>query len=122
MAQYAAERAAAPAVANPAPLGLSAFALTTFVLSASNAGFLFSKEEGATLIVVGLAIFMFYSGIITTAGLISNSFLNLLDFPEQRAAMAKDPAVIPVAIEELLIIWSASEAEEYLNSIRRLPL
>src|SRR5437763_14735577 len=62
MAQYAAERAAAPAVANPAPLGLSAFALTTFVLSASNAGFLFSKEEGATLIVVGLAIF--YGGIV----------------------------------------------------------
>jgi cytochrome P450 len=52
--------------------------------------------------VVGLAIFMFYSGIITTAGLISNSFLNLLEFPEQRAAMANDPAVMPVAIEELL--------------------
>ena len=64
MAQYAAERAeaAAPAVANPAPLGLSAFALTTFVLSASNAGFLFSKVEGATLIVVGLAIF--YGGLV----------------------------------------------------------
>jgi cytochrome P450 len=62
-------------------------------------------ERGGTITpdeVVGLAIFMFYSGIITTAGLISNSFLNLLDFPEQRAAMAKDPAVIPVAIEELL--------------------
>ena len=45
MAQYAAERAeaAAPAVANPAPLGLSAFALTTFVLSSSNAGFIFPK-------------------------------------------------------------------------------
>src|SRR3989440_3502873 len=62
MAQYAAERAEAAAVANPAPLGLSAFALTTFVLSSSNAGFLFSKAEGATLIVVGLAIF--YGGIV----------------------------------------------------------
>src|SRR5437660_6503585 len=62
MAQYAAERAEAAAVANPAPLGLSAFALTTFVLSSSNAGFLFSKAEGATLIVVGLAIF--YGGIL----------------------------------------------------------
>lgn len=30
--------AAAPAVANPAPLGLAGFALTTFLLSASNAG------------------------------------------------------------------------------------
>jgi hypothetical protein len=57
MAQYA-ERAeaAAPAIANPAPLGLSAFALTTFVLSAANAN-LFT---GAT-IVVGLAIF--YGGL-----------------------------------------------------------
>ncbi len=64
MAQYAAERAeaAAPAVANPAPLGLSAFALTTFVLSSSNAGFLFSKSGAGTFIVLGLAIF--YGGIV----------------------------------------------------------
>jgi len=48
---------AAPAVANPAPLGLSAFALTTFVLSAANAGF-FSAPN----IVVGLAFF--YGGIV----------------------------------------------------------
>jgi uncharacterized protein len=63
MAQYAAERAeaAAPAVANPAPLGLSAFALTTFVLSASNAGFIFPVGGGAD-IVVGLAIF--YGGLV----------------------------------------------------------
>ena len=63
MAQYAAERAeaAAPAVANPAPLGLSAFALTTFVLSASNAGFIFNQGTGTT-IVVGLALF--YGGIV----------------------------------------------------------
>lgn len=61
MAQYA-ERAeaAAPAIANPAPLGLSAFALTTFVLSASNAGFIFTQGTGAS-IVVGLAIF--YGGM-----------------------------------------------------------
>jgi uncharacterized protein len=62
MAQYAAERTevAAPAVANPAPLGLCAFALTTFVLSASNAGFLFKFGAGAD-VVVGLAIF--YGGL-----------------------------------------------------------
>ena len=45
-----------PAIANPAPLGLCGFALTTFVLSAANAG-LFT---GAT-VVVGLAIF--YGGL-----------------------------------------------------------
>src|SRR5258706_2834490 len=65
MAQYAAERAeaAAPAVANPAPLGLSAFALTTFVLSASNAQFIFgTPPPGTGAIVIGLAIF--YGGIV----------------------------------------------------------
>jgi len=64
MAQYAAERAeaAAPAVADPAPLGLSAFALTTFVLSLSNAGLAFSKSEVATLVVLGLAFF--YGGLV----------------------------------------------------------
>src|SRR5258708_2753489 len=63
MAQYAVERAeaAAPAVANPAPLGLSAFALTTFVLSSSNAGFLLPVGGGAA-IVVGLALF--YGGLV----------------------------------------------------------
>jgi len=64
MAQYAAEGAetAAPAVANPAPLGLSAFALTTFVLSSSNAGFIFPKVGAGASVVVGLAIF--YGGIV----------------------------------------------------------
>jgi succinate-acetate transporter protein len=46
--------------ANPAPLGLSAFALTTFVLSCNNAGILFTS--GAPFnIVVGLALF--YGGL-----------------------------------------------------------
>lgn len=61
MAQLAADRsepaAVASAVANPAPLGLSAFALTTFVLSAANAG-LFT----AASIFVGAAIF--YGGMV----------------------------------------------------------
>lgn len=60
MAQLAAQtESAVPAVgttANPAPLGLSAFALTTFVLSSANAG-LFT---GAT-VVIGLALF--YGGL-----------------------------------------------------------
>src|SRR5712691_6278061 len=58
MAQYAAERSeAAATTANPAPLGLSAFALTTFVLSSANAGIL-----SAPNIVLGLALF--YGGIV----------------------------------------------------------
>jgi len=64
MAKYAAERAesAAPAVANPAPLGLSAFALTTFVLSSSNAGFIFPSVGAGGAVVVGLALF--YGGLV----------------------------------------------------------
>src|SRR5260370_3964154 len=64
MADDASERAevAAPAVANPAPGGLSAFALTSFVLSASNAGFIFPKAGGGGAVVVGLALF--YGGLV----------------------------------------------------------
>jgi len=59
MADFVAERvktSTPPAIANPGPLGLSAFALTTFVLSAANAG-LFTGAE----IVLGLALF--YGGL-----------------------------------------------------------
>jgi succinate-acetate transporter protein len=50
-------QAAATPIVNPAPLGLSAFALTTFVLSAANAQ-LFTGES----IVIGLALF--YGGLV----------------------------------------------------------
>ncbi len=65
MAQYAEERtqgpiaaAAVSTVANPGPLGLSAFALTTFVLSSVNAGLLAGTD---LKIVIGLALF--YGGL-----------------------------------------------------------
>ena len=60
MADIATERSqpVAAAVANPAPLGLSAFALTTFVLSSINAGWF---PAGGTTIIIGLAAF--YGGI-----------------------------------------------------------
>lgn len=51
-------RAHSPQIADPAPLGLGAFALTTFVLSVFNAGIL-SKE----LEVVVLPLALFYGGI-----------------------------------------------------------
>jgi succinate-acetate transporter protein len=47
------------AIANPGPLGLSGFALTTFVLSIANAG-LFPKTNDS-LVVLGLAVF--YGGL-----------------------------------------------------------
>jgi succinate-acetate transporter protein len=59
MAEASAERSerAAATVANPGPLGLSAFALTTFVLSAANANLI-----AAPNIVLGLALF--YGGLV----------------------------------------------------------
>lgn len=50
-------------IANPGPLGLCGFALTTFILSCVNAGII-GKEKGGgvdVLVVVGLAVF--YGGI-----------------------------------------------------------
>jgi succinate-acetate transporter protein len=49
----------APLTADPGPLGLAAFAMTTFVLSMFNAG-LMSKEKGVA-VVLGLALF--YGGL-----------------------------------------------------------
>lgn len=48
-------------LANPAPLGLAAFGLTTFVLSMYNAG-VGVGYGGATNVVVGLALF--YGGFV----------------------------------------------------------
>lgn len=60
MAQIASERSESVAVANPGPLGLSAFALTTFVLSATNAQLI--PPVSGLAIVIGLALF--YGGIV----------------------------------------------------------
>lgn len=49
---------AMPSVADPGPLGLAAFALTTFVLSIFNAGFV-----GAALLPTFLPVALFYGGI-----------------------------------------------------------
>ncbi|HET9981876.1 MAG TPA: acetate uptake transporter, partial [Ktedonobacterales bacterium] len=55
-----AETKAAPALlADPAPLGLMGFGLTTFVLSLVNAGVL--KGAGDIKVVIGLAVF--YGGL-----------------------------------------------------------
>src|SRR2546425_2208894 len=60
MAQEMRTAAAQPVVADPGPLGLAAFALTTFVLSAHNAN-LFGFGDHGNAIVIGLAIF--YGGL-----------------------------------------------------------
>lgn len=57
-AQHAAEVETVAHVADPAPLGLAAFALTTFVLSVANAGLI-----GASSIQVVLGPALFYGGL-----------------------------------------------------------
>ena len=49
----AASAAVAPAIADPAPLGLAAFALTTFILSTANSGLM---PKGAEPVVLGVAL------------------------------------------------------------------
>jgi succinate-acetate transporter protein len=62
MAQVSAERSEARTLplGDPAPLGLSGFALTTFVLSCVNAGFIVPQGKGGAM-VLGLALF--YGGL-----------------------------------------------------------
>ncbi|HLX58292.1 MAG TPA: acetate uptake transporter [Ktedonobacteraceae bacterium] len=62
MADVSVERSESRALplGDPAPLGLSGFALTTFVLSASNAGFLFTFGNGGAIVA---ATAIFYGGI-----------------------------------------------------------
>lgn len=50
-----------PSIANPAPLGLMSFALTTFVLSCYNAGIFGLSINSPTNVVTGLALF--YGGL-----------------------------------------------------------
>ena len=70
--------------------------LISFLVAANEAGDLSADE------VLGSAMLLFVAGITTTSGLISNSLFHLERYPAARAAMREDPAVLPVAIEELL--------------------
>ena len=70
--------------------------LMSFIVQAEASGQLSSDE------LLGSSLLLFVAGITTTSGLISNSLLHLATFPDQREMIRRDPAVIPVAVEELL--------------------
>jgi succinate-acetate transporter protein len=105
-----------PRVADPAPLGLAAFALTTFVLSCANAGLI---PKGGDFVVVGLAlayggVAQFCAGMwefsrnntfgataFTSYGAFWISFALLLTF-----YVGKIPAAaVPSAIGTFLLAW-----------------
>ncbi len=56
--------AAAPSVADPVPVGIADFGMTTFILSCANAGFFGGTQ--ATPMMLGLAIF--YGGLLRRRG------------------------------------------------------
>ena len=65
---------------------------------------------------VAMCVFMFYSGIITTAGLLANSVLNLLDFPDQAAVIRRGEQRMPAVVEEFL------RYDAPIQSLRRILL
>jgi len=141
MAQIAAESEhsvpAASAIANPAPLGLSAFALTTFVLSSVNAGFIVPSVGVGTNIVVGLALF--YGGIVQLlAGMwefrSGNTFgatafssyggfwlaLGFVFIPGSGIldSFAKSPAALHPALGLFLLGWTIFTGMMFLGALR----
>jgi cytochrome P450 len=65
---------------------------------------------------IALCVFMFYAGIITTAGLIGNSVLNLLRFPAQLELIRAGACSMTSAVEELL------RYDAPIQSLRRVLL
>jgi cytochrome P450 len=70
--------------------------LLTVLVDAQRAGTI-ARDE-----LIGMSIFLFYAGIMTTAGLISNSLSNLTTFRDQRRLLIDDPSLMTTAVEELL--------------------
>lgn len=77
--------------------------------------------------IFGFFQLLLLAGTETTTNLISNSILCLLEHPEQRAALAAEPALLPAAIEEVLryrtpvqIVFRATAEEVELRG-RTIP-
>ncbi len=132
MAEASAERSerAAATVANPGPLGLSAFALTTFVLSAANANLI-----AAPNIVLGLALF--YGGLVQLVAGIqefragntfgATAFCSYGGFwlavgatftPAFGVLTAYKPAALGPALGVFLLGWTIFTALMFLGSLR----
>jgi uncharacterized protein len=104
-------------IADPAPLGLGAFALTTFVLSAANAGWI---PKGGDTVVVGLAsayggLAQFRAGMwefrrnntfgataFTSFGAFWMAFAFLVTFNVGKIP----PAALPMALGIFLLAWA----------------
>src|SRR5918911_4667568 len=123
-------RVEAPAIANPAPLGLAAFALTTFVLSMINAGLV---NESALPVVLGLAL-AYGGGAQLLAGMwefrTGNTFgataftsygafwPSFWAFEQFFAKDIKDPTSLGNAVGLYLIGWGIFTAYMFIASLR----
>jgi cytochrome P450 len=70
--------------------------LLTQLVEARDRGALSDEELLATITLV------FTAGFVTTTNLIGNGLLALLRHPAELARLASDPALLPVAVEEML--------------------
>ena len=59
-------------------------------------------ERLTDLDIIGFCFLLIVAGHETTTNLLGNSVIALAQHPEQRTALARDPAMIPQAVEELL--------------------
>ena len=93
---------AASAIADPGPLGLAAFALTTFVLSTFNAGLLSGKLEATVL-----PLAFFYGGIVQVlAGMWEfkkNNTFGALAFSSYGAFWLSFAGLVKIVVPALLV-------------------
>src|SRR5436305_1392369 len=132
------EQALPATSADPGPLGLSAFALATFVLSSINAGFIVPTVGAGTNIVVGLALF--YGGLTQMlAGMwefkTGNTFgatafssygafwlaLGFIFVPGSGIldSFTKTPAALHPALGLFLLSWTIFTGVMFLGTLRR---
>ncbi|MCB0052684.1 MAG: cytochrome P450, partial [Caldilinea sp.] len=71
--------------------------LVTALLEAEDAGDRLSEQELFSMVVL-----LIVAGHETTVGLIGNAALTLMQHPEQMQALRNDPALTPLAVEEIL--------------------
>lgn len=60
------------------------------------------KGEISSAEVVGLCLILFGAGSETVSSFLSNALLLLAEHPDQRAALTRDPSLLPRAVEEIL--------------------
>lgn len=98
--------------------------LVSALVSVEDGGDTLSEEELCSMVAL-----LIVAGHETTVSLIGNAMLALLTHPEQRAAIERDPSVLPRAIEELIRYdgpvertlnrWAAVDVELRGQKIRR---